>query len=391
MKIRARQWYSMESPGGTGQTAVMGEESPETGGSAVAVLPGRGTRAHTWWPGIGPTGFAVAFGTAAVIEIFALLALPAPLWVAPLAPLALALAPVRRLRRIGLGAAIGWASVPIGLLTGPVLLVLGIVRGVRRLRGDTRAPEREPLDPWAVGALGMSVAWAFLFVFTWRIIEPTISFVPGSSELSSRDKAIILTGVVLIFVVTVVLVVLMVLLALPLVVFTKLTDSAGPHGRDDLRALVRGSALALLAGALLTPVAWRVVDDTMSGPAARDPRDDRLAAIGLRIPADYRFTGHDNWCTGFQDPVCYDTYRYTASPGSFAVYEQLFQPDSPLAGAFLPLSRTSCAEVRRTSDIDCDPADTVLRGVDGRLRITVRGAAAETTLTVTLSDQRLAN
>ncbi|MRH88358.1 hypothetical protein GFY24_13040 [Nocardia sp. SYP-A9097] len=347
-----------------------------TRGEAVVETPGssrRGLRSRYGGPAFGPVGFVAAVAGGLFFEVAVLV--DVPYWVFPLflIPAGLISLPSLCLRQIGMGVFAAWLAVPFGVVTAPVLVIVGLIGGIRLAGGaiarryDNPGRAREVVerkDFWAAGALWMSPVVLASLLLTWRISGGTTPVVPSRGELAADGMAFAVAAGVLC------------LAAL----FAVFGWGRGAFGSGP-RALRRGTALALVAGALLTPAAWHIASDAFTDEVKHDPRG-QLAEMGIDVPADYRFREGRNWCSGFQDLACHVNYRFTAGRGRFDSYQELFRPDSDLPHHLLPLTPTSCPAVNLQWEIHCELTDSAVAGSYASVSLLLTRSAQETTLVI---------
>ncbi|WP_330181206.1 hypothetical protein OHB26_33245 [Nocardia sp. NBC_01503] len=216
-------------------------------GGAGFVPAGRndGRESKSRAPEFGAVGYLSGVGTAFAIESFAVLRSPLAAYLILFLPLLLIMLPWSRAQAVALGALAGWLTVPLGALTA--LVVLGIV-GVGAMRSRSRRTVDggpEPVDPWVVGAVGMPVAGLACLLLTWWLNGPLTPAVRDHGGFELNAKAVLVASAA----------VVLALLVGSLCLAPRVTGSTGP---SRVVLWQRGIALAVLAGALLTPLAWHI-------------------------------------------------------------------------------------------------------------------------------------
>lgn len=321
----------------------------------------------------GPTGFVVAVAVGILFEVAVLL--DAPYWAFALflTPAALVALPWPRVRQIGMGVFAAWLAVPFGVVTAPVLAIVGLIAGIRLAGGAIARRYDNPdsgrdlaarKDFWAAGAVWMPLVMLAALLVTWRISGGTTPVVPSRGEWAADGKALAVAAGVLC------------LAAL----FAVFGWGRGVFGSGP-RTVRRGTALALVAGALLTPAAWHIASDAFTDEVKHDPRG-QLAEMGIDVPADYRFQEGRNWCSGFQDLGCHVNYRFTAGRELFDSYQELFRPDSDLPHHLMPSRSTSCPAVSLQWEIHCELTDPAVTDSYATVSLLVTRSARQTTLVI---------
>ncbi|MBL1074007.1 hypothetical protein JK358_06330 [Nocardia sp. 2] len=150
------------------------------------------------------------------------------------------------------------------------------------------------------------------------------------------------------------------------------------------RAGMRGAALALAAGSLLSMGLWWLFNHALNTERWNDRRAG-LVQFGVVVPDAYEFAWGRSGCgTGLVEQSCWQKFYYTAPLREFDSYERLFPQGQP-GGYVLPFRAGTCDEAFAW-ELDCAAGDIVVRGSSWGGSVLVMRTATEMTLAVEVLD-----